>query len=169
MKKQMCAQCLEIRNPYKIKKSKGNSYTYCRSCFTEDKNRFKVETIEKAKRAARMRQYIKNRLKTDVNFRNASYIRTRIRLVLQGKNKSASALELIGCDIESFKKHIASKFKPGMNWNNHGEWEIDHIKPCAKFNLSLPEEQKRCFNYTNTQPLWKSENRSKGGRYQESV
>lgn len=44
-----------------------------------------------------------------------------------------------------------------MNWDNHGEiWEIDHIKPCDSFNLTDIEQQKQCFHYTNTQPLFKT-------------
>ena len=52
-----------------------------------------------------------------------------------------------------------------MTWENHGEWHIDHIKPCASFNLLNEDEQKKCFHYTNLQPLWASENLSKGCKY----
>ena len=47
-----------------------------------------------------------------------------------------------------------------MNWKNQGRygWHIDHIKPCSKFDLSDPDQQKKCFNYKNLQPLWKMEN-----------
>ena len=44
-----------------------------------------------------------------------------------------------------------------MTWENHGIiWEIDHIKPCVSFDLSLEEEQKKCFHYINLQPLFKT-------------
>ena len=33
------------------------------------------------------------------------------------------------------------------------------------FNLLDEEEQKKCFHYTNLQPLWASENLSKGCKY----
>jgi hypothetical protein len=53
-----------------------------------------------------------------------------------------------------------------MTWKNHGElWEIDHIKPCAAFDLTDINQQKECFNYINTQPLYKTDNRSKGDTY----
>ena len=51
-----------------------------------------------------------------------------------------------------------------MNWNNHGEWHLDHIKPCASFDLKCPVQQLACFNYNNLQPLWASENMSKGAK-----
>jgi len=50
-----------------------------------------------------------------------------------------------------------------MSWLNYGigGWEIDHIKPCCHFDLSKPEEQEKCFHYSNLRPLWATENRSK--------
>ena len=48
-----------------------------------------------------------------------------------------------------------------MNWDNYGEWEVDHIKPCSSFNLLNEEERKECFHYSNLQPLWKGDNREK--------
>ena len=41
-----------------------------------------------------------------------------------------------------------------MSWTNYGAWHVDHIVSCKTFNLTKPEEQKKCFNYTNLQPLW---------------
>jgi hypothetical protein len=81
-------------------------------------------------------------------------------------NKHHSAIELLGCSIEFYKQHLEQQFKPDMTWENHGElWEIDHIKPCAAFDLTDVNQQKECFNYINTQPLYYSENRSKGDTY----
>ena len=63
------------------------------------------------------------------------------------------------------KKWIESQFVDGMSWDNHGEWHIDHIRPCASFDLTDPEQQKECFNYKNLQPLWAKDNLSKGDRF----
>ena len=49
-----------------------------------------------------------------------------------------------------------------MNWDNYGEWHIDHIKPLslAKNELDVIE----LCNYKNLQPLWALENIIKGNR-----
>lgn len=46
-----------------------------------------------------------------------------------------------------------------------GKWNIDHIKPCTKFDLSDPKQQEICFNYKNLQPLWAVDNIRKGEKY----
>jgi len=44
-----------------------------------------------------------------------------------------------------------------MTWDNHGEiWEIDHIVGCVNFDMEDVEQQKKCFHYTNHQPLFKT-------------
>ena len=52
----------------------------------------------------------------------------------------------------------------GMTWENYGEWHLDHMRPCASFNLEDPEEQKKCFHWTNLQPLWAKDNLAKSDR-----
>ena len=52
-----------------------------------------------------------------------------------------------------------------MTWENYGKiWHIDHIVPINYNNPTLEEVIKR-LHYLNTQPLWASENISKGNRY----
>jgi hypothetical protein len=107
------------------------------------------------------REYKSNRRKIDDNFRITTNLRNRIRKALKGINKSKKTQELLGCDIIEFKKYIEAKFKNGMTWKNYGEWEIDHIKPCCSFDLLKESEQKKCFHYSNMQPLWKKDHRAK--------
>jgi hypothetical protein len=90
-------------------------------------------------------------------------LRNRILKVLNGISKSKKTIELLGCSIEECKEHIQNKFRDQMSWKNHGTyWHIDHIIPCASFDLENEEEQKKCFHYTNLQPLTAKENLSKG-------
>ena len=66
---------------------------------------------------------------------------------------------------------MESKFTEGMSWENQGKngWHIDHKKPCSKFDLSKPEEQKKCFHFTNLQPLWWEDNLKKSDKYEEAA
>jgi hypothetical protein len=101
-------------------------------------------------------------MKTDPWFRIRRNLGGRIRAAIKGFSKSASTMELIGCTREFLMRHLESNFKPGMTWANYGPvWHIDHVKPCAKFDLPRPEEQRACFNWRNLQPLFAKENQKK--------
>jgi len=104
--------------------------------------------------------YTRNKRKTDLNFRLRDYLRNRIYYALKENSKSAKTMELLGCSIEFFLNYYESKFINGMSWTKVGNGEIhcDHIIPCASFDLSKPEEQHKCFHYTNLQPLWARDN-----------
>lgn len=82
--------------------------------------------------------------------------------------KSSSTMALVGCDLPFLVSYIESKFKPGMTWQNVGRkkggWELDHIRPCASFDLSDPTQQRECFHYSNLQPLWWHENARKSAK-----
>ena len=113
--------------------------------------------------------YEKNRKLTDAEFKLVCSLRSRLGCAIKRKNsnKNNKTIELLGCSISFLKGYLEGKFKEGMTWENHGEWHIDHIKPCASFNLLDDEQQKKCFHYTNLQPLWAFENLSKGCKYTE--
>jgi len=118
---------------------------------------------------AYLNEHLKIRRKTDLKFKLTCLLRSRVRKVLDGKSKSARTMELLGCPVEDLKKHLESMFKEGMTWGNHGlkGWHIDHIIPCASFDLSKPEEQRKCFHYTNLQPLWAADNIRKGTKTEQ--
>ena len=110
------------------------------------------------------RAYTKNKLHNNLQYKLCSYLRNRIYQAINNNIKSKTTLKLLGCSIKILKAHLEAKFKPGMSWSNYGKWHIDHIKPCASFDLSKPKEQQKCFNYLNLQPLWALENLKKGKR-----
>lgn len=81
--------------------------------------------------------------------------------------KAFSTTDLLGCSIEDVRDHLESQFSEGMTWENMGRngWHIDHIRPCDSFDLTDPEEQQKCFHYTNLQPLWQADNIRKSNHY----
>ena len=111
--------------------------------------------------------YEQKQSKINPLFRMRKNIRRRLLLALNGKFKNETTISLIGCSWDFLVKYLESKFKPGMTWSNYGYnvWHIDHIIPVSKFDISNPEELKKCMHYTNLQPLWANENLNKGNRF----
>jgi hypothetical protein len=109
-------------------------------------------------------KYVKKRRNNDPTYKLIDNLRNRLRKALRGKNKSKNTFDLIGCSIEELWNHLEKQFAEGMTRENHGRhgWHVDHIKPCSSFNLNKPEQQEKCFHYTNLQPLWAKDNLSKG-------
>ena len=111
-------------------------------------------------------EYNRERKENDINFRLTHTLGDRLRSAIKssGVKKNTKTINLIGCDIPFLKKYLEALFKPGMSWENHGRsgWHIDHIYPCASFDLTNPRQQKICFHYSNLQPLWAKENIRKG-------
>jgi len=103
--------------------------------------------------------------KIDINFRILCNLRKRIWKVLKENSKSKSTINLLGCSVDLLRFHLQNKFQPGMSFSNYGKWHIDHIKPCACFDLSKASEQRKCFHYTNLQPLWAKDNIRKGKKF----
>lgn len=90
-------------------------------------------------------------------------MRSRVQNSLK-ENKDNSSKEYLGCEINELKTHLEKLFEEGMSWENYGEWEIDHIVPLKYRNPTIEEVGER-LHYSNTQPMWKTENMSKGNRY----
>lgn len=116
----------------------------------------RLKNIEQER--AKTANYIRNRKQTNLGFKMKSVLRCRIYNAIKASSgyKSARTKELLGCDMPFFMTYIENRFRPGMTWENYGQygWHIDHIRPCASFDLTDPEQQKACFHYTNLQPLW---------------
>jgi len=111
------------------------------------------------------RKYSRQIFATNINHKIALNLRRRIHKVLRGHSKSSETIHLLGCSIPDFRIYLESKFDSGMTWKNYGRaWHIDHIIPCAIFDLSRPEHQKRCFHFANLQPLRAKDNQLKRDR-----
>ncbi len=113
--------------------------------------------------------------KNKPSFRITENLRRRLNSAVSDRRESFG--ELLGCGIAFLIKRIEGMWGNGMSWENYGRckqtgrnsgWEIDHIRPCASFDLTDPEQQKQCFHYTNLQPLWASKNASKNDRWESA-
>lgn len=78
---------------------------------------------------------------------------------------AAGSFSLVGCSPKFLRDHIAKQFAPGMSFENYGKWHVDHIRPCASFDLTDSGQLAECFNWRNLQPLWASDNIRKSDSY----
>ncbi len=92
-----------------------------------------------------------------------------------GGKKGDVFKDQIGCTPNQLKTWLENHFHDGMTWENYGaegragdstkRWSVDHVKPRTEFDLTDPEQQRRCNHYSNLQPLWHLENSIKGNRF----
>ena len=108
-------------------------------------------------------EYMKERLKIP-QWRIALRCRTRIRRALKNIPKTNKTQDLIGCSWQELVNHLENTKVLGKDYTNA---HIDHIKPCSSFDLTVPEQQKECFHYTNLQFLPAIENLQKGSKLQQ--
>lgn len=122
----------------------------------------------KDKLAKYKRKWMSEKYETDVEFKIKMQLRHRVKEAIRHGYKSASTLELLGESVEHAKKHLESLWEEGMSWENWTSdgWHIDHIRPCATFDLTIPDQQQLCFSWRNLQPLWGSENVVKRHAYE---
>jgi hypothetical protein len=194
MKLVRCPKCNTQKDESCFSKNRSRSTgrnSYCKDC-VKPINKFHYERHhgpvvyaprltkeEKAKRIAaknkswylRNLDYHPNRRKDPIK-RLAMCMRTRVYCAIKRHiaicSKSAPTVKLIGCSIEFLRKHLESRFRDGMTWENYGPyWHVDHIRPIASFDLTNPLEQEKCFHYSNLQPLLKHENLKKNKKYED--
>lgn len=109
------------------------------------------------------REYDKLQRKTNPHYKIKVNFMRRLREVIHADSRALHTAELLGCSVEDFKSHLESQFDEKMSWENYSNtgWHIDHIVPCAYFDLTRKSHQRRCFHWSNMQPMWSVENITK--------
>lgn len=178
----ICSKCQLEKQLYEMRKGKK----ICKDCtnarfmkwkhksgFVEYQKQHRLDNKEKLDQSSkkyrennrdRFNQKYRDKIKNDVSFRLKQYLRNRIYAAVKLNYKSGSAVKDLGCSIEELKLHLESKFQPGMTWENHGKWHIDHIIPLCKFDLTNREQFLQACHFSNLQPLWAVDNIRKGGK-----
>lgn len=180
-----CRECRNVEyinnHQHNIKRSKKN-YEKNKDEISLKNKEYKLKHIEyyknydkkyyqenREKIKLKSKEYLYRKIEEDIGFKILQRCRARLYQAIKGYVKSARTQELIGCTVNELRNHLESQFKEGMSWDNYGEWHIDHIIPCASFDFSKEEDQYKCFNYTNLQPLWAEENFAKKDKIQASL
>ena len=158
-----CCKCKEWNPLTEYNKDKNHwdkLRVECKKCLVEyrKKNRKQIQKT--------MTKYETKRKLIDPEFKLIKTLRSRLNGAIKCQNaqKLNTTMELTGCTISFLKGYLEAKFTDGMTWDCHGDWHIDHIKPCSSFNFKNTTEQQQCFHYTNLQPLWAIDNLCKGDK-----
>ena len=166
-------------NREKISEQKKKWYNLNREKVLKDSRLYKSLHREKLRLA--QREYVKknremvyesNRLRhnkrilKDKGYRIRYNLGSRLYKFVKKRIINIKIIKIIGCSMDFLISYLESKFQNDMSWENYGKkgWHIDHIIPCAAFDLTKLKEQKKCFRYTNLQPLWAKENLSKNDK-----
>ncbi len=167
-----CIKCKEEKNLINFSKDKSRKDGFsnkCKSCYKEYQKNNK-EIVNKATQKwsqnnkEQRNEYFKNKKLTEPLFKLRCNLSTLIWISLKRKNysKKSKTYQILGCSFEEFKHHLEKQFIDGMNWDNAGEWHLDHIYPTS---LAKDEQDIIKLNhYTNFQPLWALDNIIKGNK-----
>ena len=113
-----------------------------------------------------IRKYWNKKRETDPIFKLGHIYRNRLRQFLKATNmkKTHPTFVMVGCTQKFLKKYLEKKFKPGMTWKNHTlkGWHVDHKTPLS--SAKTPRALEKLMHYTNTRPMWGTENIKKGNR-----
>ena len=117
------------------------------------------------------RKYIAKKRKEDKTFLVQDRISTQVYQYCKGKNlvKTNSFWKSINYKPEELRESLEAQFWYGMDWDNYGDWHIDHIKPKSKFKIEEYGDGQfhECWSLSNMQPLWEVDNLIKGDYYED--
>lgn len=162
-----------IDNYEKIKERKKEYYLINKEKIAEKSKQYRIKNSDKLldqkkiyyqKNKEARNIYQKNKRLNDPLFKLRSGISSLILISIKkiGYSKTSKTYKILGCSYEKFKHHLENQFTEGMNWENAGQWHLDHIYPVS---LAKNEEHLIKLNhYTNFQPLWAVDNIKKGNK-----
>ena len=166
-----CKKCGAQKNTqdfYAEKRNRDGLRSVCKKCLKA--------SVNKESQSANAKQwYVKNRdlviqktaewkTQNKQKWQLQHNLRSRIGKFITrlGFVKPCTTSEIIGCSYLDARVHIEKQFLSGMNWENYGDWHIDHIVPLSQAK-DLDGLLRLC-HFTNLRPLWAKENLSKSNK-----
>ena len=136
-------------NEEKLKKHYYSESNQKRLKEYREKNKERAQKLRQKrdkKNRKKLNKYTRDRKKTNPSIRIRHQLSNRLWSALKRnnlyQNKCASTMQLVGCTIEELWKHLesSSSWEPWMTRENYGKggWDVDHILPCASFDLKCP-------------------------------
>lgn len=143
-------------------KCKGTFRAMCKECSCKKRKEYYHANAKQI--INQTNNYKKIKMKIDPSFKMERLMRARMydAFVNQNLKKPSKSRKYLGCTSKFFKDWIEFQLHGIMKFNNYGNiWHLDHVKPCASFDLSKESDIKECFNWKNIRPCLASENYSK--------
>lgn len=163
--KARCKTCANAASAACNAKRKEELAEYKHNHYQVNKDKYIQRTNDWIKNnRERRNEYYCNKRK-DPLYKLTANMRSAMSECLSGRKKKSKTFEYIGCSLSQLKSYLEKQFQDGMSWDNYGRWHVDHIKPLCSFDLTIEENLHTAWNYKNLQPLWASDNCSKGGKY----
>ena len=171
---------IKIYNKKYNQENKEKKAEYQKIYYQENKEKVRLRQktyYQENKEKLSEKQKIYNQENKDIinkkknKYNNSSPIRkikTRLRgrlrkfFIYKGYKKKNSTEGILGANWKTVESFMEAKFEDGMNWDNIGEWHIDHIIPLS--SAETEQETIKLCHYTNLQPLWAFDNLSKGNK-----
>lgn len=172
-----CVKCKTYKSTCNFRtnsRSKTGYFKTCNACWKpKEWNKEKQHESEKRyreKNPDKLREKYKKKGE-QLQVKIKGRIQARIRYALKSYNyrKNKLTTEYLGCDMIYFRKWLEHQFTDSMNWNNFGEWHIDHVIPCSNYDLSNEYEQSECFSWKNLRPCMAHENLEKNDKIIQSL
>ena len=122
---------------------------------TDKRKQYLEEYYSKEENRARrnsnsLRHFNKKRAESPA-FRLQCIVGTAVWRGLKGLRKTCSTFEALPYTPEQLKEHLESQFEDWMNWDNYGDWHVDHIFPQSL----LPYDS---FDHPNFIRCWSLDN-----------
>ena len=132
----------------------------------EYQKKWREKNIDKIRKVKR--DYERNRKHNDPTYKLIANFRTAIYTVLKENNmdKYGHYFDILRYSPEELVVHLENQFTEGMEWDNYGEWHVDHRLPITSFKFKEvgDNEFMRCWELNNLQPMWGDENISKSNK-----
>jgi len=162
-----CTKCGEAKALTEYDKGKGRLgvIAVCKACkrvWSEKYYQNNKKKINNTTKVCAARRYASNPA-----FALRCTLSSRLYSALVQATKSAPTLKLLGMDFNDFTKWMEFQFLDDrMSWQSRGSyWQVDHVTPFAKVDITKVENQELVCNAMNLRPLSKKENNAKKAKY----
>jgi len=111
--------------------------------------------------------------KSDPTFKFNSGVRQACNHAISGDShwSEETFMSRMGYSVDELKEQLQTRWNDGMNWDNYGDWNIDHVVPTSFFVFTDYSDLafKACWSLKNIQPMWRGDNSSKSNILQFSA